>query len=42
MSFVRRTPFYRVLYIQALIAVALGVLVGAVFPEAGASLKPAL
>src|SRR5437762_3174949 len=36
----RRTPFYRVLYIQVLIAVAVGVLIGAVFPDVGASLKP--
>lgn len=28
----RRTPFYRVLYIHVLIAVAVGVVVGAAFP----------
>lgn len=37
---VRRQPFYKVLYIQVLIAVAIGVLVGAFFPDAGTSLKP--
>jgi aerobic C4-dicarboxylate transport protein len=36
----RCTPLYRVLYVQVLIAIALGVAVGAVFPETGASLKP--
>lgn len=33
-------PWYRLLYVQVLLAVALGVLVGACFPEAGKSLKP--
>lgn len=32
--------WYRLLYVQVLVAVALGILVGALFPEAGKSLKP--
>lgn len=32
--------WYRVLYVQVLIAVAIGVLIGACFPELGRSLKP--
>src|SRR5262245_34972127 len=35
-----RTPWYRVLYIQVLLAVALGIAIGAVAPELGTSLKP--
>ncbi len=35
-----RKPWYRVLYIQVLIAVALGILVGHFFPDFGKSLKP--
>ncbi len=35
-----RKPLYRVLYVQVLVAVALGILVGKLFPEAGKSLKP--
>jgi aerobic C4-dicarboxylate transport protein len=35
-----RTPWYRVLYVQVLLAVALGIAIGAVAPELGASLKP--
>ena len=35
-----RTPWYRVLYLQVLLAVAAGILVGAFFPEFGKSLKP--
>jgi len=35
-----RTPWYRVLYIQVLIAVALGILVGHFYPKFGESLKP--
>ena len=34
-----RTPWYRVLYIQVLIAIALGVLLGAVYPETAKSMK---
>jgi hypothetical protein len=33
-------PWYRVLYLQVLLAVALGIFVGAVFPEFGKSLRP--
>ncbi|MDQ6624536.1 MAG: dicarboxylate/amino acid:cation symporter [Verrucomicrobiota bacterium] len=32
--------WYRILYVQVLIAVALGILIGALFPELGKSLKP--
>jgi len=35
-----RTPWYRILYLQVLLAVAAGILVGAFFPEFGKSLKP--
>jgi aerobic C4-dicarboxylate transport protein len=35
-----RVPWYRVLYIQVLIAVALGILIGHFFPEVGKALKP--
>lgn len=35
-----RTPWYRVLYVQVLIAVALGILLGHFQPELGKSLKP--
>src|SRR5678815_79402 len=35
-----RTPWYRVLYVQVLLAVALGIAIGAVAPELGTSLKP--
>ncbi len=34
------TPFYRQLYVQVLAAIALGILVGAVWPATGAALKP--
>ncbi len=33
-------PFYRQLYVQVLAAIALGILVGAVWPATGAALKP--
>lgn len=36
----RPTPFYRTLYFQVLLAVALGILVGYAFPGLGKSLKP--
>ena len=36
----KRKPWYRVLYIQVLIAVLLGVAVGYFFPGFGVSLKP--
>jgi aerobic C4-dicarboxylate transport protein len=35
-----RRPFYRILYVQVLIAIALGILVGALYPQIGAQLKP--
>ena len=35
-----KTPWYRILYVQVLLAVAAGILVGAFFPEFGKSLKP--
>lgn len=35
-----RTPWYRILYVQVLIAVALGVTLGCLFPEQGKALKP--
>ncbi len=35
-----RTPWYRVLYIQVLIAVALGILVGVIWPNTGQALRP--
>ncbi len=35
-----KTPFYRELYFQVLAAIFLGALVGHLFPELGASLKP--
>ena len=34
-----RQPWYKVLYIQVLIAIALGVLLGAVYPETAKSMK---
>lgn len=36
----KNRPFYRSLYFQVLVAIALGVLVGWLFPAFGASLKP--
>src|SRR5262249_46844078 len=39
-STVPRKPWYRVLYIQVLIAVFIGILVGNQFPDLGKSLKP--
>src|SRR5450759_1779914 len=35
-----RKPWYRILYVQVLIAVFAGILVGYFFPEHGKSLKP--
>ena len=35
-----RLPWYRVLYLQVLLAVALGIIVGKLFPDFGKSLKP--
>jgi aerobic C4-dicarboxylate transport protein len=35
-----RQPWYRILYVQVLIAIALGVLIGFSYPELGKALKP--
>jgi aerobic C4-dicarboxylate transport protein len=35
-----RRPWYTILYVQVLIAIAVGVLVGHLFPRAGAAMKP--
>jgi aerobic C4-dicarboxylate transport protein len=35
-----RTPFYRSLYMQVLVAIALGVAIGHFYPQAGVALKP--
>jgi aerobic C4-dicarboxylate transport protein len=35
-----RQPWYRILYVQVIIAVVLGIWVGKVFPEFGKDLKP--
>lgn len=35
-----RTPWYRILYVQVLIAVALGILIGHFAPDTGKALKP--
>src|SRR5687768_13752183 len=37
---VRKKPWYRVLYIQVLLAVAAGILFGYLFPDKAATLKP--
>src|SRR5215471_10833290 len=37
---VARRPWYTVLYIQVLIAIAVGVLVGYYYPDAGKAMKP--
>ena len=37
---IRRKPFYAQLYVQVLAAIALGALIGHLFPDFGASLKP--
>jgi aerobic C4-dicarboxylate transport protein len=36
----KRTPFYRVLYVQVLIAIAIGIIVGQLWPSVGVGLKP--
>ena len=33
-------PWYRILYVQVLIAIALGILLGRVYPQAGVAMKP--
>jgi aerobic C4-dicarboxylate transport protein len=35
-----RKPFYRILYVQVLIAVAIGILLGHFYPEIGVAMKP--
>lgn len=35
-----RSPWYRILYVQVLVAVALGIVIGYVWPESGKALKP--
>ncbi|HEY0370303.1 MAG TPA: dicarboxylate/amino acid:cation symporter [Chthoniobacterales bacterium] len=40
MTKAQRTPWYRILYLQVLIAVAIGIALGYFFPEFGKSLKP--
>ncbi|SKB08298.1 aerobic C4-dicarboxylate transport protein [Prosthecobacter debontii] len=35
-----RTPWYRVLYLQVIMAVVIGILIGHFFPEAGKALEP--
>src|SRR5947209_5644269 len=35
-----RKPWYRILYVQVLIAVGLGILIGYFFPDFGKALKP--
>lgn len=35
-----KQPWYKILYVQVLIAIALGVLLGVFFPETGAAMKP--
>ena len=35
-----RTPWYRILYLQVLIAVAVGITIGSLWPDAGKALKP--
>src|SRR3984885_8132610 len=37
---VRHQPWYKVLYVQVLIAIALGIAVGYFYPDLGKSLKP--
>jgi aerobic C4-dicarboxylate transport protein len=36
----QRTPWYKVLYVQVLIAIVLGIIIGYFFPHAGVKLKP--
>ncbi|WP_421684613.1 dicarboxylate/amino acid:cation symporter [Stutzerimonas urumqiensis] len=40
LSTVAKPPFYRTLYFQVLLAIAIGVLIGHFYPDIGASLKP--
>src|SRR3954470_10083200 len=36
----RRQPWYKILYVQVLIAIAIGILIGHFFPDTGKALKP--
>src|SRR5690348_7433874 len=36
----QRQPWYRILYVQVLIAIALGIVLGHWFPKTGAAMKP--
>ena len=36
----KRRPWYSVLYIQVLIAIALGIVIGHYFPKTGVAMKP--
>jgi aerobic C4-dicarboxylate transport protein len=36
----RHQPWYKILYIQVLVAIALGVLIGYLYPDLGKALKP--
>ena len=36
----RHQPWYKILYVQVLIAIALGVLIGYFYPDLGKALKP--
>ena len=36
----RRQPWYGILYVQVLIAIALGILIGYFYPDLGKELKP--
>ena len=35
-----RKPFYKSLYVQVLVAIAIGILLGHFYPETGVALKP--
>ena len=35
-----KKPFYKILYVQVLFAIVLGVLLGVFYPETGAAMKP--
>ncbi|HXL49497.1 MAG TPA: cation:dicarboxylase symporter family transporter, partial [Xanthobacteraceae bacterium] len=36
----RRRPWYTILYVQVLLAIAVGILIGHYFPNTGVALKP--
>jgi len=35
-----RQPFYKMLYVQVLVAITIGILLGHFYPETGVALKP--